>query len=335
LQSAALVVAAWWSRDLSVLLAAACGVMVVEVGALVAYLVWRARSGDTPRTGLLREQLAYALPFAAAAFVGLSRDKLHAFYVGTTMTAAQFAVYAIGLLQIPAIDLLTQTVGEVVVLENTEHVAAGRVLQARATWHRAAVALAVILLPAFAVAEVFAPEVVTVLFGRDYAGAVPVLRTNLLLLPLAIFLTSPLLRATADLRLMLGADLASLAVAIATLVPLVRAFGPAGAVGSLVAGFATFSLIGSRRNAARLGLGLATFLPWRHLATLLVVAGVCAGIGRLLVQPVPPFWRLGLGPATSLALYAAVLWWTGLLPAADRMWVRELLRRVGAGRGNG
>jgi hypothetical protein len=50
LQAAALVFAASWTRDLTVLL--------------------------------------------AAALVGLSRDKLHAFYVGTTMTAAQFAVYA-------------------------------------------------------------------------------------------------------------------------------------------------------------------------------------------------------------------------------------------------
>ena len=332
-QAVALILAAWWTRDLAVLLAAACGVMALEAGALVVYLVWRARSDVAPpRAGLLRAQLAYALPFAAAALVGLTRDRLHAFYVGSSMTAAQFAVYAVGLLQIPAIDLLTQTVGEVVVLENAEHLAAGRVADARATWQRAGIALAVLLLPVFTVAEVFATEVITVLFGQDYGGAVPVFRINLLLLPLAILLASPLLRASADLRLMLGADLASLAVAMATLLPLVHAFGPAGAVGSLVAGLATFSLVGSRRNAARLGLRLTTFLPWRHLATLLAVAALCAGLGWLLVRPIPPLWRLGLGPATAIALYATVLWRTGLLPAADRLWVRQLLRGVAVGR---
>jgi O-antigen/teichoic acid export membrane protein len=336
LSAAALMVAAWWGRDLYVLLVVACGVMAVQAVALVAYLTWRARSRTArPGPALLREQLAYAVPFAAAALVGLLRDRIHAFYIGSTMTAAQFAVYAVGLVQIPVVDLLTQTVGEVVVLENAAHFSAGRPTEARATWQRAGVALAVVLFPVFAVGEVFAREVITILFGTAYAGAVLVFRVNLLLVPLAILLASPLLRATADLGVMLGADLASLAVAMITLLPLVRTFGPAGAVGSLVAGFATFSLLSSRRNAARLGLRLATFLPWGHLGVLLAVAGGCAGLARILVHGVPPVWRLALGPAASIALYAVIVWRTELLPAADRAWARGLLRRIGAGGRNG
>jgi O-antigen/teichoic acid export membrane protein len=330
-QAIALILGALWGRDLSLLLAAACVGMALQAAALVAYLVWRGRAGAAPAVpGALREQLAYALPFAAAALLGLFRDRLHAFYVGATMTAAQFAVYAVGLIELPIVDLLTQTVGEVVVLENSAHFSTGRLAEARATWERASVALATILLPLFAVAEVFAPEAITVLFGAGYAGAVSVFRINLLLVPLAILLASPLLRATADLRVMLAADVASLVVAMAALVPMVRMFGPAGAVGSLVAGFATFSAIASRRNAARLGLRFATFLPWRQLGGLLVAAGGCAGLARLVVDTVSPPWRLGLGPALAIALYGAVLWWTGLVPAADRIWVRALLRRIGA-----
>ena len=331
LNAAAVMVAAWLSRDLAALLAAVCGVLALQLAALVAYLMWRA--GSLPRAhtpGLLREQLAYALPFAAAVLVGLLRDRLHAFYVGATMTAAQFAVYAVGLIQIPVTDLLTQTVGEVVVLENARHFSAGRLTEARATYERAGVGLALMLFPIFAVGEVFAPEVITVLFGAGYAGAVPVFRVNLLLLPMAILLASPLLRATADLRLMLGADLGSLAVAMGTLVPLVRAFGPAGAVGSLVAGVATFSLLSSQRNAVRLGVRLSKFLPWGRLAMLLGAAGACGGIARLLVDALPPLGRLAFGLATSLGLYAAVVLRTGLLPAADRTWARELLARIKA-----
>jgi len=330
LNAAAVIVTTWWARNLAALLAAVCGVMALEAGALLAYLVWRARSGGTtPRAGLVRAQLAYALPFAAAALVGLLRDRLHAFYVGSATTAAEFAVYAVGLLQIPAIDLLTQTVGEVVVLENTGHFAAGRSLEARETYHRAAVALAAILFPVFAIAQAFAPEVITCLFGASYAGAVPVFRINLLLMPLAILLASPLLRSTADLRLMLGADVGSLAVAMVTLLPLVRAFGPAGAVGSLVAGSATFALLSSRRNAARLGVRLARFLPWGQVAGFLGVAGGCAGLAWVLVHWTPPLWRLGLGPAIAIGLYAVFVLRTGLLPAADRAWVRGLFRQTG------
>jgi O-antigen/teichoic acid export membrane protein len=220
-------------------------------------------------------------------------------------------------------------VGEVLVLENAGHFTAGRIPEARATFARAGVALATLLFPIFVIGEVFAPELITTLFGQVYAGAVPVFRVNLLLVPLAILLASPLLRASADLRLMLGADLASLAVAMATLVPLARAFGPPGAVGSLVAGFATFSLLSSRRNAARLGVGLATLLPWGHIAALFGVAAGSALAAFVIVRGAPPIWRLGLGPFTALALYTVVLSRTPLLPAADRAWVRDFVRRIG------
>ncbi|HUL48585.1 MAG TPA: hypothetical protein VLT79_01080 [Gemmatimonadales bacterium] len=329
LYAAALMLAAWLTADLGAVMTAACGVMLLEVVALVAYLVWRASSSrGAPVVPLVRAQLAYALPFAAAALVGLLRDRLHAFYVGSTMTAGQFAVYAVGLIQIPVLDHVTQTVGEVVVLENTGHYSAGHVAEARATWQRAAVALATLIFPVFAIGEVFAPEAIAVLFGPAYGGAVPVLRINLLLLPLEVLLASPLLRATADVRMMVGADLASLAVAMITLVPLAHAFGPAGAVASLVAGFATFSLVASLRNAARLELRLVRFLPWGELAKLLAVAAGTVCIARLMVSAAAPVWRVVAGPAIVLALYGIIVWRSGLLPAADRTWVRELLRRV-------
>ncbi len=336
LYAAVLMVAAWFTKDLGIVVMAACGVLLLETAALVVYLLWRfGASRSVSARGLLREQLAYALPFAAAALVGLLRDRVHAFYVGATMSAGQFAVYAIGLIQIPVLDHVTQTIGEVVVLENAGHHSAGNVAAARATWQRAAVALAVLLFPVFAIGEVFAPDAIAVLFGPAYGGATAVLRINLVLLPLQVLLASPLLRATGDVRLMVGADLASLAVALITLVPLVHAFGTAGAVASLVAGVATFSLIASWRNAARLELRLVRFLPWSHLARLFGAAAASAGIACLLVHLAPPVWRLALGPAAALAVYATLVWRTSLLPASDRVWIRELVHRMRSGARHG
>lgn len=65
LSAAALMLAGWWARDLSVLLVAACGVMAVQAGALVAYLAWRGRSHTArpaPRCSVSSSRTPYRSP---------------------------------------------------------------------------------------------------------------------------------------------------------------------------------------------------------------------------------------------------------------------------------
>jgi len=329
LRSAALVVIVMVTRSLVALLVTGCVVMALQCAALVTYLVWRRRTQAPQKdAGLLRAQLRYALPFAAAAFVGLCRDKLHAYYVGGTVTPAEFAVYAVGLMQVPLIDYLTQTLGDVVVLENSAHFAAGRVDEMRRVWYRAAYGLALVALPLFAFAELFACDIIVVLFGASYASAAPIFRVYATTLPLSLLFASPLLRATGDLRAMLSADLASLLVSAGALVLLVGRFGPIGAVGSLVAGYATFVLWASRLNAARLELPVGRFLPWAALTRVLLVSVGTALIAWFAFANTAAAVRLLLGGALGLGLYAATAWRAGLVPAEERRLVSDALRHL-------
>lgn len=342
LRGALIVTAAALTGDLTLIIIAGTVALAVQLVALLAYLIWR-RSQGTWEThpGLVRDQLAYALPFAGTAMIGLTRDKAHAYFVAANFSVTQFAVYAVALLNIPFLGYISQTVAEVVILENAGHFAAGRRDEMRRVWHRASYMLALLLLPIFIVLEVFASDVITTLFGIEYLASVPLFRAYLCIMPLSILLSSPMLRATGDLRLMLVADIASLAVTIAVLVATVATLGPMGAVLSLLAGQATFVAIASVRSATRLGLGLGNFLPWGSVLGVLATASAASIIPFVALQGVHPTVRLLVGGPVAGLLYAGLAWRLGLVPESEREIVRRALARfrkprpLPAGEGDG
>jgi O-antigen/teichoic acid export membrane protein len=331
-RSAGLILAALITRDLTAILIAACLVMLLQVGGIVAYLVWRgAGESWAPTRGHLRKQLAYALPFTGAALIGLAQMKVHAYYVAATFTAAQFAVYAVATLNIPLIDQFSRTVGEVVIIETTERHAKRDLDEVRRLWHRATHALALVLLPLFMICEWFAPDMIRLLFGEPYAGAAPIFRVYVLLLPLSIFLGSAMLRATGELGVMVAADTVSLLVTVVVLLLLAGPLGVLGAVTSLIAGRAAFMAVASKRTARQLELSVHNFLPWRTILSLLglsaATAALAFGVTRWLGLGLVA--RLLVGGSMAAGGYAIVAWFTGLVAEEERIFVRRGLALLG------
>jgi O-antigen/teichoic acid export membrane protein len=329
LRGVVLILVALLTRNLTAILVAVCTVMTLQVGVVTAYLLWR---GDgqawKPSSSHLRNQLAYALPFTGAALIGLAQMKLHAYYVAGRFSSAQFAIYAVATLSIPLIDQFSRTIGEVVIIENAKHYAAKDFPEMRRVWHRATHVLSLVLLPLFMILELFAYDIITLLFGESYRAAAPIFRVYLLLLPLSIFLGSQMLRATGDLKVMIRADAMSLAVTVVVLVLLAPALGPIGAVLSLVLGRATFMAMASRRTGRRLQVGIRGFLPWGSIAAMLAVSAIVTVLASLTTQPLglPTALRIVVGGGFAMVLYAALVWWLGLVPEPEK----ELVRRQSA-----
>lgn len=335
LRAVLLVGAAVITRNLVVIILAATIVVGLKVASVVAYLAWRRRHSPRSRSGgLLLSQLAYAVPFAGTAVIGMFRNQLHAFFVAAKFSAAEFAVYAVATLSIPLIDQITQTVGEVVILENSKNFAAGRREEARRIWHRATYSLALILIPIYAIGVIFAQDIMVVLFGADYASAAPIFRIYMTIVPLSILLASPMLRATADLRLMLAADVASLGVAIASLLLLIGPLGPTGAITSLVLARAAFIALASKRTARRLELSVVDFLPWRGLAIMAMLAFGTGLAAAALTSDLHVVARMFLGGGLALVGYGGIALATSLVPATERKLIADILRRHFGGRGS-
>ncbi len=329
LRGLVIVGAAAATGTLTGVLVASCAVMGLQVLGVTGYLAWRGRAtGWSLDPALLRKQMKYALPFAAAIVVGLARDRLHSYVVAASFGTAQFAVYSVATIRLPFIGKLQQTVGEVSILDNSEHFAEGRPEEMRAVWHRATYALALVLLPIFALAEIYAGDAIRVFFGADYASAAPIFRVYAVKIPILILLSSAMLRATADLKVMLGADALSLGVTVGVLFLLVEPLGPLGAVVSLIVGRAAFALFAARRVLRRLGVPLGRFLRWGRMAAVLAVAATAAGGSAALLAAAPTPVRLFGGSALAVAAYAAGVWHAGLVPSEEREMVRSFSARV-------
>jgi O-antigen/teichoic acid export membrane protein len=79
----------------------------VRVVAMVHWLRREYGADLKPSRALWRYQLAYALPFALAVGIEVLQANLHSYVVASKFDAATFAVYAVGCLQIPLVDLIT------------------------------------------------------------------------------------------------------------------------------------------------------------------------------------------------------------------------------------
>jgi O-antigen/teichoic acid export membrane protein len=320
-----LIVVALLTRSLTAILIAACAHMALQVAAVAAYLIWRSDGPWTPSRLHLRSQLSYSLPLTAAGLIALAQIRLHSFYVAANFSSAQFAIYAVGTLSLPLIREFSRTVGEVVLIENAKQDSERNVSEMRRVWHHAVQVLGLVLLPGFLIAELFAGDVIRLLFGDPYINATPIFRVFLFSLPLSILLDTHMLQATRDLTVKIGADAASLTVTIAVLVVLAPVLGPIGAVLSLISGRAVFMLVASKRIAGRMELGLRDFLPWRALAAMLTLATGAATLAFFVVGQLglPILPRLLLGGALAVGAYAGPAWRWGLVPEAEK----ELVRR--------
>lgn len=337
-----IIAAALATRDLYWIMAAACAAIGLQLASVIWYLI---RSGPgrnwRPAAGRVREQLRYVLPYSGAAMIGFTRQKVHAYYVGAAFSAETFAIYAAATIQIPLISRLSQTIEEVVVLENAAHHFADRKAEMRRVWHRASHLLGLIMIPVWLIAEAFAPELITLLYGEPYAAATPVFRVFLFILPLSIFLGSPMLRAAGDTGVMVLADTLALAVSLGVLIGFAGEFGPLAAVASLVSGKAAYMFAAARRTARRVDLPIRGLLPWGRIAGIVGAAFVSAFVAEAAADwlGMERHVKLFAGGTAAVVLFAASSWLTGLIPDSEKKWLLGLLsarsarlRRLGGSR---
>ena len=90
---------------------------------VVAMLHWLRREYGAdlrPNRALWKYQLAYALPFALAVGIEVLQANLHSYVVASKFDAATFAIYAVGCLQIPLVDLITTSAANVMMVKMAE-----------------------------------------------------------------------------------------------------------------------------------------------------------------------------------------------------------------------
>jgi O-antigen/teichoic acid export membrane protein len=278
-----------------------------RAAAMIVYFWREFRGSFRVDAAVWRDQLAYALPFALAVGIDVVQANFHQWVVATRFDAATFAVYAVGCLQIPLVDLVCTSTCNVMMVKLAETPGSDRGTALR-LWHDTTARLASLMFPLAAFLIVAAHGVIVFLFTSAYAGSVPVFMVWCLMVLPAAFAVDGVLRAYAQTRFLLVMNIARLALIAASIGWFISRFGLIGAVLVTLVGTTVVKTAAMVRIAKLLDVGFAEVLPWKRLAGISVQA-VAAAVPAWIVTRtavMPPLVTLMLSAAVYAAAFAAI-----------------------------
>lgn len=322
------------TADLVWLMTGAVGFALVRAVAMAVWFRGGVEGGVRPDRTLLREQLAYALPFGLAVMVATLQTHFHQYAVSHAFDAATFAIYAVGCLQIPLVDFVATPTGDVMMVKMTEELRDGDAAGARATWHDAVGSLALLLFPLVGVLLLTAADLIVLLFTETYAASIPIFMLWTLGVLLAPILTDGVLRVHARTRLLLVISLVQLGAIAVLIGPFLSWLGLSGAVLITLVALGAAKLIGLAAVGRLLDLDLARLLPWRDLGLVALAAALAyaAGLGAQQAADLSPLPAILVAGTVYAAVYAALTRWWGLTPD-PRPWLGRRWRRLTSGSG--
>jgi O-antigen/teichoic acid export membrane protein len=248
--------------------------------------------------GLWREQLAYALPFALAVGVEVIQQNYHQYVVASRFDAATFAIYAVGCLQIPLVDMIMTSTVNVMMVKMAEDTTHGATTVA--LWHETICRLAFLMVPLSVFLFAIARDLIVTLYTATYAASVPIFMVWALTILPSIFAVNAVLRVFAQTRFLLVMNLMRLAMVAGLIGWFLSTFGMSGAVLVTLVSTALVNVVGVGRIARLLHLSFSETLPWSRLAGIFARAGIAA---------VPVLWiarEWALRPLVGLAAASAV-----------------------------
>jgi O-antigen/teichoic acid export membrane protein len=299
--------AIWGLRGL---LAGATVFAALRLAAMLVYFRREFGSGLRCDSTLWRGQLVYALPFGLAVAVEIVQANLHQYFVASRFNAETFAIYAVGCLQIPLVDLICTSTANVMMVRMAEEAGGGRGRGALALWHDTTCRLATIVFPLAALLLLTARGVIVTLFTVRYVASVPIFMIwCLTILPSALSVDA-VLRVHARTRFLLGMNVLRLVLIAISIGWFLSTFGLAGAVLVTLLSTSLVKAVGVLRIARLLHVGLGDVLPWGRLAGVAIQASVAALPAFWVTRTVtwPPLANV-IATGAVYAVTFATIWW--------------------------
>jgi O-antigen/teichoic acid export membrane protein len=328
-RAALLVIPVLVVRSLDALLYGAIAFAALRLVAAVTLL----RREFGPRLGvdllLLRRQMAYAMPFELAVVVEILQANWHQYAIAHRFDAATFAIYSVGCLQVPLVDLVASSTCNVMMVQMAEEIAAERIDAALLTWRDAVRKLALVFVPLVGLLLVAARDLIVVLFTGVYVRSIPIFMIWSVAFLLAALPVDGVLRVHADTRTLLYLGILKLALVMLLAPWLITRLGLAGGVVVALVATVVGKTLALVRISARLRTGLSGLLPWGDLAGV-TLATTLAGLAALTGQRVldlPPWPSLAATGALYASACAAIL--------GGRTLLRGRVRSIAATGGEG
>lgn len=282
--------------------------------------------------GMMRSQLAYAMPLGFAGLLYTVQTDLHNYFVSHRFSAADFAIYSVGCLEIPLISLLCDSVNSVMIPRVSllqKEGATREIIRLTASVMRK---LAAVFFPAYALLMVVGREFIAFLFTPAYLASWPILAVNLTLLPFSVIMLDSLVRAYVEHRYyLLKLRVLMFFVLVGGLWFGVARFGLVGAVGTVV-GIIVFERLALLQKFVRVlkvsRRDLSEFGDVAKLAAASLVAACVALAVRALMSGFKPFYVLAACGVAFAASYLAAVMLLRVVSEEEFEMVRARLARL-------
>ena len=310
---------------------------VVQITVMVLYLrrrfpgFWRAF--DWP---LLRRQGAYALPLGMSSLVIQLQDTFHHLFVSNAFGPAGYAIYSVGVTQLPLVGILRESAGAVMLPRINQLESENGRLQILDLVARAARKLALVYFPLSAFLLVAGHEVVIFLFTRQYEASWPIFAIAVSILPMNAIVLDPVTRAHSERFFFLRLRLIVLAVLTAVLALYAPQAGTRRRDGRRLhgdldhlAGRCVADVAAARSRADR----TARVPAGRLIAVSALAAAAVTAVVRMTVIGAPEWQMIAVCAMAFAAVYATGLSLSGVLATAELWSLFHDLRRAAVGAG--
>ena len=254
------------------------GAALFALARVVATLIvlWREFRSELRVDGpVLRRQLAYALPFALAVGIEVLHLNWHQYAVAARFDAAAFAIYAVGCLQIPVVDLIVTSAVNVMMVEMASARERGPG-EALALWHDTIMRLAFLIFPIAAFLLVMAHDIIVVLFTSAYEASVPIFMLWSLTILASVLAADSVLRVFAQTRYLVVQNVVHLVIVATLAGAFLNYFGLTGAVLVTLLATVVVKAMAVARISRLMSVRLSQALPWKRLATAAACAAAAA-----------------------------------------------------------
>ncbi|TFW09437.1 hypothetical protein E4K72_06015 [Oxalobacteraceae bacterium OM1] len=184
----------WWGFGFTGLIVGIVAYSALRFVVRNAYLLWRS---GVPLQGWSRhtfvgEQLGYSIPVALGTLSALIASTMNRGMLAANFTPAHYAIYAVGALEIPLDVIFQASVANVLRASLPQMVRDGDLAGVVRLMREAVRKLSIIVLPSFVFLLGHSYEFITLLFTSHYEDSVHVFRIYLWLVPLHMFILSPI-----------------------------------------------------------------------------------------------------------------------------------------------
>lgn len=240
---------------------------IVVFGGALAYSLHG--GGLSLNKELMKQQLAYSLPFGGAVALQLFSNYFDKFVCVRYLTPADYAIYSVAFLSIPGVNQIYDSLCQVNIVNMAKCHQANDKEGLLANYRSFVVKTLSFATPLILSVCVFSEEIMSFLFTEKYVGSAPFFRLYSLTFLVAMFGAGTILRAVGKTNLSMTAFVVTCIIGIPLTIFLVSCYGVYGAIIGALVNIMLPRVIQMVFEYNVLGMALSAFLPWRKLGAIL------------------------------------------------------------------